>query len=100
MPPRRSSAHGSRTMRSFVPELRRAPPPSLLTTSAARRRTGAASSPCSPGARRPSPARASLPEAEREPGDHSVAKLHVQATINGEPAEFLCEPVETLLDVL
>jgi aerobic carbon-monoxide dehydrogenase small subunit len=29
-----------------------------------------------------------------------VAKLHVQTTINGETAEFLCEPVETLLDVL
>jgi aerobic carbon-monoxide dehydrogenase small subunit len=29
-----------------------------------------------------------------------VAKLHVQTTINGESAEFLCEPAETLLDVL
>ncbi len=29
-----------------------------------------------------------------------MAKLHVQTTINGETAEFLCEPVETLLDVL
>jgi carbon-monoxide dehydrogenase small subunit len=29
-----------------------------------------------------------------------VAKLHVQTTINGEPSEFLCEPAETLLDVL
>ena len=25
---------------------------------------------------------------------------HVHTTINGEPAEFLCEPVETLLDAL
>jgi len=29
-----------------------------------------------------------------------VAKLHVQTTINGEPTEFLCEPAETLLEVL
>jgi len=29
-----------------------------------------------------------------------VAKLHVQTTVNGEPAEFLCEPSETLLDAL
>ena len=27
-------------------------------------------------------------------------KIHVQATINGEPIEFLCEPQLTLLDVL
>ena len=25
---------------------------------------------------------------------------HIHTTINGEPAEFLCEPVETLLDAL
>jgi len=29
-----------------------------------------------------------------------MSKLHVAATINGEPAEFLCEPQQTLLDVL
>jgi len=29
-----------------------------------------------------------------------VAKLHVQTTINGEPAEFLCDPQETLLSAL
>ncbi len=29
-----------------------------------------------------------------------MAKLHIQTTINGEPAEFLCEPAETLLDAL
>ena len=29
-----------------------------------------------------------------------MSKLHVSATINGEPAEFLCEPQQTLLDVL
>jgi len=29
-----------------------------------------------------------------------VAKLHVQTTVNGEAAEFLCDPAETLLDVL
>jgi aerobic carbon-monoxide dehydrogenase small subunit len=29
-----------------------------------------------------------------------VARLHVQTTINGEIAEFLCDPAETLLDVL
>ena len=27
-------------------------------------------------------------------------KIHVQTTINGDPAEFLCDPEETLLDVL
>jgi carbon-monoxide dehydrogenase small subunit len=29
-----------------------------------------------------------------------MAKLHVSTTINGEPAEFLCEPYETMLDSL
>ena len=29
-----------------------------------------------------------------------MTTLHVQTTINREPAEFLCEPVETLLDAL
>ena len=29
-----------------------------------------------------------------------MAKHHVSATINGEPTEFLCEPQQTLLDVL
>ena len=29
-----------------------------------------------------------------------MSKHHVSATINGEPVEFLCEPQETLLDVL
>ena len=29
-----------------------------------------------------------------------MAKLHVSATVNGEPAEFLCEPQQTLLDAL
>ena len=29
-----------------------------------------------------------------------MAKTHVTTTINGEPAEFLCEPGDTLLDVL
>jgi carbon-monoxide dehydrogenase small subunit len=29
-----------------------------------------------------------------------MAKLHVSANINGEPTEFLCEPYETMLDVL
>lgn len=29
-----------------------------------------------------------------------MSKLHVAATINGEPVEFLCEPQQTLLDVL
>jgi carbon-monoxide dehydrogenase small subunit len=29
-----------------------------------------------------------------------MSKLHVSTTINGEPAEFLCEPQQTLLDVL
>ncbi|MHA1153076.1 MAG: (2Fe-2S)-binding protein [Alphaproteobacteria bacterium] len=29
-----------------------------------------------------------------------MAKIHVSTTINGDAAEFLCEPEETLLDVL
>ena len=29
-----------------------------------------------------------------------MAKQHVTATINGDPAEFLCAPEQTLLDVL
>jgi carbon-monoxide dehydrogenase small subunit len=29
-----------------------------------------------------------------------MAKIHVQTTLNGEPAEFLCEPQQTLLDAL
>ncbi len=29
-----------------------------------------------------------------------MSKLHIEATINGEPAEFLCAPDETLLQAL
>ena len=29
-----------------------------------------------------------------------MAKLHVTTNVNGEPAEFLCEPTQTMLDVL
>jgi len=29
-----------------------------------------------------------------------MSKVHVSTTINGDPTEFLCEPDETLLDVL
>ena len=29
-----------------------------------------------------------------------MPKIHVTTTINGDPAEFLCEPNQTLLDVL
>jgi aerobic carbon-monoxide dehydrogenase small subunit len=29
-----------------------------------------------------------------------MSKHHIAATINGEPVEFLCEPQQTLLDVL
>ncbi len=29
-----------------------------------------------------------------------MAKTHVTTTVNGEPMEFLCEPQQTLLDVL
>jgi carbon-monoxide dehydrogenase small subunit len=29
-----------------------------------------------------------------------VDTLHIRATVNGEPEEFLCEPAETLLDAL
>src|SRR6202023_2218143 len=31
---------------------------------------------------------------------HPMSKHHVSATVNGAPGEFLCEPQETLLDVL
>jgi aerobic carbon-monoxide dehydrogenase small subunit len=30
----------------------------------------------------------------------TMTKLHVSTLINGEPAEFLCEPYETMLDAL
>ena len=29
-----------------------------------------------------------------------MSKLHIETTVNGEPAEFLCEPGETLLSAL
>ncbi|MGF1457146.1 MAG: (2Fe-2S)-binding protein [Alphaproteobacteria bacterium] len=29
-----------------------------------------------------------------------MVKVHVAATVNGEPTEFLCEPTQTLLDVI
>ncbi len=29
-----------------------------------------------------------------------MAKIHVSTTINGDPVEFLCEPEQTLLDIL
>jgi carbon-monoxide dehydrogenase small subunit len=29
-----------------------------------------------------------------------MSKIHVSAVVNGEPGEYLCEPTETLLDVL
>jgi len=29
-----------------------------------------------------------------------MAKIHVTTTVNGEPSEFLCDPQQTLLDVL
>jgi|TARA_B110000263_G_scaffold26628_1_gene20331 carbon-monoxide dehydrogenase small subunit len=29
-----------------------------------------------------------------------MAKMHVSTTVNGEPTEFLCEPQQTILDVL
>jgi len=29
-----------------------------------------------------------------------VTRLHIKTMLNGEPVEFLCEPIETLLDAL
>jgi carbon-monoxide dehydrogenase small subunit len=29
-----------------------------------------------------------------------MAKMHISTTINGEPTEYLCEPNDTMLDVL
>jgi carbon-monoxide dehydrogenase small subunit len=29
-----------------------------------------------------------------------MAKIHVETTINGEPSEFLCEPQQSLLEIL
>ncbi|MFM8678960.1 MAG: 2Fe-2S iron-sulfur cluster-binding protein, partial [Alphaproteobacteria bacterium] len=29
-----------------------------------------------------------------------MSRVHVSAVVNGEPVEFLCDPTQTLLDVL
>ena len=29
-----------------------------------------------------------------------MSKFHISATVNGEPVEYLCDPKQTLLDVL
>src|SRR5712671_3593684 len=64
-------------------------------TSGARSNTGSRSPASSHDARPRSPLNA-LPSVRRLP----MAKTHVSTIINGEPVEFLCEPQQTLLDVL
>src|SRR4030095_9662971 len=65
--------------------------PNQSTTSAAQLRTGNRSRACWSSVRRRS----------RRAGQRVTdVKLHIETTINGEPAEFLCEPQETLLSAL
>src|SRR4051794_31706652 len=43
------------------------------------------------------------PDADRSPSQETTVvkkKVHVQATVNGQPTEFLCEPRQSLLEVL
>src|SRR6516164_7230674 len=70
-------------------------PASRSTTSAARSNTGSRS-PASWRAARPRSPLNALLSARRLP----MAKTHISTIINGEPVEFLCEPQQTLLDVL
>src|SRR5208283_1777113 len=70
-------------------------PASRSTTSAALSNIASRSPASWHAARPPSPLTA-LPSARRPP----MAKTHVSTIINGEPVEFLCEPQQTLLDVL
>src|SRR5271165_2842474 len=70
-------------------------PASRSTTSAAQSNTASRSPASWHDARPPSPLNAP-PSARRPP----MAKTHVSTSINGEPVEFLCEPQQTLLDVL
>src|SRR5207244_1325429 len=75
------------------------PPPvasaSRSTTSAARSNIASRSPASLHAAPPPSPLNAPL-SARRPP----MPKTHVSTIINGEPVEFLCEPQQTLLDVL
>src|SRR3984893_3851054 len=70
-------------------------PASRSPTSAARSNTASRSPASWHAVPPPSPFNA-LPSARRPP----MAKTHVSTIINGEPVEFLCEPQQTLLDVL
>src|SRR5262245_65591027 len=92
MPRKRSWDRSSTGTRWRGPPKRRAPRRNRLTTSAARWRIAVRLPACSHGA----PPRRLPPERM----DTELAKLHVETTINGEPAEFLCEPQETLLSAL
>src|SRR5882672_4642372 len=70
-------------------------PASRSMTSAARSNIASRSPASWHAAPPPSPLNAPL-SARRPP----MAKTHVSTVINGEPVEFLCEPQQTLLDVL
>src|SRR5574337_76664 len=72
------------------------PPAARSPTSGARSSIVPGSPACSPAAPPPSPSNAPPNAAE----ENSMSKHHVSTTINDEPLEFLCEPQETLLDVL
>src|SRR3977135_321679 len=85
------------------------PPPMPAPLPAGRSTTSAARSaivPRSPASCCDAPrrSRATAPTAfhtkHTEPGTLKMAKIHVTTTINGAPTEFLCEPSQTLLDVL
>src|SRR5574341_1822471 len=86
------------TPRSRRSPRRRVPPPSRSTTSAAPSRTASKWRGCSPGGPRAS--RWSARKALRRTTGEAMGKVHVTSTVNGDPVEFLCEPEQTLLDVL
>jgi CO/xanthine dehydrogenase FAD-binding subunit len=91
-PARRWSARVSSPRRSPRPPPPAAPPASRSTTSAAPSSTGPRSPGCCSSAPPPSP-----PSAH---GATDMSKSHVSTTVNGEPAEYLCDPTQTMLDVL
>src|SRR5262249_59536608 len=71
-----------------------APPHAVRsTTSAARSFTAPKSPACCSSVPPQSP-----PSARKD--TETMAKQHVSTTVNGEPVDFLCEPNDTMLDVL
>src|SRR5690349_8161779 len=91
-PPRRSSAPNS-MRRRWMRWPRPLPPPASRSTTSAAPRTIASKWPaCSRSARRK--LRRSAPEGS------DMTAVKVSTTINGDPVDYVCEPDETLLDVL